>query len=253
MITFIRLIAVYLVVLSFHAAAKDVDLLWVEIGQPNHIMHSRYANDEWTKAEIIYSNNHPITSIGFVKDLNGVEILVWSEQIKTRSVIMKMQRSSGQMLWSQAKLFINFGKENLASTMVIDRANQIWLFFSSNQGDLDDVYLSKRSELGWSSPIKVNNNNKVPDIQPHAKLDKNGNVLISWRSYDFEVGDYLLKEIVFELDKSLKSSYKTDPVIPEQSLSNLVMPSFLPSNTAAMVYFSKNRLQQSVIITPLDR
>lgn len=247
---FIRMISFCLVLLSFQTLAKDVDLLWVDIGQPNQIMHSSFSNHEWTEPEAIYSSNTPLTSIGFVKDLNGVEILVWSEQIKTRSVIMKMQRSNAQKPWSQAKLFINFGRENLASSMVVDKANQVWLFFSSNQGDLDDVYLSKRSESGWSSPIKVNSKNKVPDIQPHAKLDKNGDVLINWRSYDFDAGDYLLQEVVFELDKSLKNSYKTDPVIPEQSLSNLVMPSFLPSNTAALMYFPKNRLQQSVIITP---
>ena len=246
-----KLIGVCAISLSFHAFASEADLLWVEVGVPNQIMRSKLDNYQWSEPEVIYSSKNSLTSIGVVKDLEENEFLVWTEQLKTRSVIMKMQRGNRQNSWSPAKLFIDFGKENLASTMVVDRTNQIWLFFSSNQGDLDDVYLSIRSKSGWSTPTKVNSKNKVPDIQPHAKLTKDGDVYVSWRSYDFGTGDYLTQDVVFELDKSLKSSYKTDPVVPELSFNDLVLPSYIPSTYTGLVYFPKNRIQQSVIITPL--
>ena len=247
-----KLIGVCLVCLSFHALASDVDLLWVEAGLPNQIMRSQRDNHEWSEPEVMYSSKNSLTSIGIVKDLEENEFLIWTEQLKTRSVIMKMQRGNRQNSWSQAKLFIDYGKENLASTMVVDRANQIWLFFSSNQGDLDDVYLSIRSSSGWSTPTKVNSDNKVPDIQPHAILTKNGDVYVSWRSYDFEIGDYLTRDVVFELDKSLKSRYKTDPVVPELSFNDLALPSYIPSTNTGLVYFPKNRIQQSFIIKQLE-
>lgn len=243
--------------------ASEAELVWAENGVSkvaekeaekgveSRIMFSQLENDGWSKPLELYRSENPVTSLALVTDLKNTKILVWTEQFRFRSVLMKKQATGRPANWSKAELFSDYGKENFAATMVVDAANDIWLFWSANHGDLDDIYLLKRTSQGWGRPQRTHDQNKVPDILPAAQLDAAGNVSLDWRSYSLADGAYVTLNRVFELEKKWQNGYKSDPKeVPEITLKDVSLPDFVPADATALMHFPSNRMNQSEKIEP---
>ena len=224
----------------------DAEIFWIDRGMQKDIMLSRLESDAWSKPEPVYSTENPITSLAVATDLDGATVLIWTERLKIKTVLMHSQRFSQQQGWSKAELFSDFGKENFAASMVVDRANRIWLFWAANHGDLDDIYMVRRNLNGWSEPLRIHPANAVPDIRPQAQLNQHGNIYVEWQSYSFDESDYLSVNREFKVDKSLESLYKAKPKEnAEMALTDLSLPAFIPIKSAATVHFPNNRLLQT--------
>ena len=235
--------------LNTRLCAAEAELLWVSSGSSHQILVSHYKEQQWSDPKSIYQSDNPLTSLAMATDLNGVKILVWSEVFKARSVLMKMQLNPKSNAWSSAKIFNNSGKENLAASMVVDSNNSVWVFWSANVGDLDDVYFVRRTEMGWSKPQKVNDENEVPDIRPQARINQDGMVEISWQAYSFAASDYVLNTRVLEVDKQAAdrdSSQNELQQKAELTLGDISLPSFIDESLSSLLHFPANLHNQSV-------
>jgi hypothetical protein len=125
----------------------------------------------------------------------------------------------------------------------------VWVFWSANFGGLDDVYFVRRTDMGWSKPERVNDKNEVPDIQPQARINQDGQVEISWQSYSFAAGDYAINTRVLETDKQTVNGDSSPNDLPpktELTLDDITLPSFISENLRSLLHFPANQYEQSV-------
>ncbi|NNC98936.1 MAG: hypothetical protein HKN85_02015 [Gammaproteobacteria bacterium] len=244
-----RSVALFSLLLAFYSSAVfagQAELYWIEPGAEHRIMSSEWNGDLWSAPRMVYSSENSLTSLAMVTDLDGAKLMVWSERFKARVVLMKMQRAPNATRWANAALFSDLGNENMGTSMVVDRLNRIWLFWSADLGELADVYLVRRSKQGWSEPERVHGSNQVPDIRPQVELDQDGNVLVNWQSYSMVAGRYLTSNRVFKLENPLQNGYKSGTREQvEMSIGNIALPEFLPNNVVALAHYPFNRLRQA--------
>ncbi|MBL4671860.1 MAG: hypothetical protein JKX81_06335 [Arenicella sp.] len=224
------------------------ELVWVDSQAGSHrLMLSQLTGDKWSDPLAVYTSENFITTPALSTDLSGNKLLIWSEQNDNSTVLMSARRASPDIEWQRARKLNGFKAENLSPSIIVDSSNRQWVFWSSNHEGLDDIYYSRKDGSKWSSPSRVHANNDVPDIQPIASLNKDLNVVVAWKAYDQPSGQYLTSQRVFTIDNSSKSRYKISLRNTQQeSISDVIMPGFLPRNSAVALHFPNNNIEQSI-------
>jgi len=239
-------------VLSFSIYAKEpkAELVWIESNdQTNSLYLAQYYAEKWNKiATPIYSTDKAITApmLGMDKDQN--RLLIWTEQKHDKFILMMATSSedSDRLNWSNAKLFSDYGLENFGATIVRDLNGSMWVFWSASKGGTSDIYVSKKTGAAWSNPSKVNEMNEVPDSQPEARLMGDGNILVSWSTYNLVSNSYesTSKQLNYKLQEKNTSSVN-DAVLKSQ----IPLPSFLPRLSVSAIHFPENKLFQSIRVS----
>ena len=225
------------------------ELIWIEHGDMHQIHFSEYSQNGWTLPRVIWKGKNYINSLAINTDREGAKFLVFTEYLKSAKVLKSISKPANENEWSESVLLSDFGRENLAASMVQDMEGVVWLFWSANRGDLDDIYLSKMVMQNWSEPIKVNVDNDVPDTNPIASLNENGEVMVEWQTFSMETGSYVTQNRVFELDINSKNRYKA-AIFKNKEINpgDLSLPSFLPNRSLALIHFPNNLKRQSSLI-----
>ena len=76
--------------------------------------------------------------------------------------------------------------------------------------------------MGWSKPVLVHAENKVPDIVPVANITPDGDVRVSWTRYSFEVGNYISAEEIFVREENNKLQFNLEDSVNEIDISLLI-------------------------------
>jgi hypothetical protein len=224
------------------------ELVWVDAKPDrNRLMLSQLLGDKWSAPLAVYTSKNHITTPTLSTDLRDNKLLIWSEQNDNSTVLMSTRRVSPSNKWQHARKLNDFEAENLSPSTVVDSNNRLWVFWSSSHKGLDDIYYSHTDGAKWSSPIRVHENNDVPDIQPIASLNEDLDVVVAWQSYDQPSGQYVIRQNVFEIDNSSKKRYKSSfSNTQQESISDVVTPGFLPRNSAVVLHFPNNNIEQSI-------
>lgn len=237
--------------IAWSADGVVAELVWVVPEKENYqIMMSDYDGDSWREPYTVHRSENPLTSPAIGTDHQGNKTLIFSELYRpAKSHLVKITKPAGAENWSKPVLFSDYGNENLGATMVVDLSNQIWVFWSANAGDLDDIVFMQSRGASWSEPQRVHPKNDVPDHQPFAQLTTDGNIELGWKTYDFSASQYIQANHLFSLDNSEQSVYKT-PLVEDQEilLEDITLPSFIPANSRAIVHFPGNVLLQSEVL-----
>lgn len=224
-------------------------LIWVDSAAKNHqIFVANLKGEEWSEPDVVYQSENELASPVMATDLSGGKWLVWSERHRKKLVLMSQHLSAGTSTWSQASVVSDLGYENTGAAMVVDLAGRLWLVWAANPGGMDDIYLSVReSGNAWADPIRLNAENEVPDIRPAITLLIEGDVQVSWQTFDLNLGGYTTELKQFTLDTSVKTRYKT-PLDPASDVQpeDVALPHFLPGHTVVSLHLPNNRLVQSV-------
>jgi len=225
------------------------ELLWVVAQKDNHqIMMASYDGSEWQAPYSIYKSDSPLSSPSIGTDHKGNKIIVFSELYRpAKSRLLKMVKPAGTEEWENPTVFSDYGSENLGASIVVDALNITWVFWSANQGDLDDIVYKKSGPAGWTKVQVAHAPNKVPDYQPSAMLTVDGEVKLVWKTYDFSSNQYIDSNRLFSLDNSAQNVYKS-PLDKSQELllDNVALPSFVSDNTRTIVHFPNNLMTQSM-------
>jgi len=234
--------------LASKVIASGAELYWIansddEITILSSVLTTK--GDVWSDPKSIYQAESELHSLAIATSVDGGKTMVWTERRQQRMVLMKMQLAAGSTTWGQASIFNDTFAENFAATLVTDANNQLWLFWSANKGGLDDVYLSKRGASGWSSPVRIHAENKVPDVTPSAYLDAESNVVVEWNSYDYVVDDYITLSKIYEAEISGSDKVGELNQEPDLNLSLLRIPSSLPNKSFGIAHFPNNKFRQS--------
>ena len=229
------------------AQAQLAELLWIDNSrQQGQLFYSALSNDEWAPPQRIYLSDKPLSSPAITTDSNGNKLVIWSEASRDKSNLMRLYKLADAANWSRAALFSNYGSENLSTDIVVDLADNFWVFWSATRDSYDDIVYSTGDGSTWSDPQTVHPANDVPDILPEARLNESGDIELSWRSYSLAARQYISAFHVFELENDAKSSYKL-PLDGEQDIArgNVILPAYLPDSSAAVLHFPDNVLKRS--------
>jgi hypothetical protein len=230
--------------------AQLAELVWAETESGlNVIAYSKWNGEEWSDPIQIYENSNAVSTPSLATQIDGTKVLVWSEQQRRKSVLMWKKRSPIDETWSEASVFSRFGIENVSPSLVNDLTGTLWVFWSAQQDGLSDVFVSKQHAGSWSQPQQVNGLNKVPDIKPIARILEDGSVHVEWRSYDFDVGDYVSAQKSFTVGSTTiqgQANAEHIDVDPDK----ISLPAFISGQSYATMHLPNNRLIQSYRIEP---
>ncbi len=224
-------------------------LVWVESAAKNHqIFIADLRGEDWSEPYAVYQSENELASPVLATDLSGGKWLVWSERSRKKLVLMSQHRPVNSSTWEPARIVSDLGYENTGPAVAVDLVGQLWLVWAANPGGMDDVYFSVREPgSSWTEPARLNEKNEVPDIRPAIELLKDGDVQVSWQTFDFNLGGYTVALKQFALDSLVKTRYKT-PLDPASDLrpEDVALPNFVPGHTVVSLHLPKNRLVQSV-------
>lgn len=224
------------------AYGQEAEFIWSEEDQyGTQILMSTYRDGVWQPGEKIIddTNLNILPTMGM--NSKKQKLAVWSAVSETGS-ILKYSVKSGDS-WQASQILTNQMSTNLAPVVVFDNNDICWVFWSANNNNDDDIYMSRLTTGTWSLPVRVNDDNDDPDILPEAGMDDSGNVWVSWQtltgdgyvnvSKSFSANDKKIMRISNSISiqqiEQLKSKSNSD--------HSMQPPAFFKSLSRASFYF----------------
>jgi lysophospholipase L1-like esterase len=68
--------------------------------------------------------------------------------------------------------------------IVVDRANDVWIFWVGIKKGRDEIFYSIFKEGQWSNPLQLNKDNVIPHLHPCVNLGPEGFPWVVWSAYD---------------------------------------------------------------------
>ncbi|MCG6871181.1 MAG: GDSL-type esterase/lipase family protein [Gammaproteobacteria bacterium] len=135
---------------------------------------------------------------------------------------------------------------NTGPNLLVDQNGSVWLAFSGNQGDGDEIYVTRFTNGTWQIPTAVSQFDRLPDVQPVLSLD-NGQLSVTWSGMQ----DNQYKTFQARLENGAWSSEKTIAASRQawarHSASKLPSrPAFLDSLEPASIHVPGARGVQSL-------
>lgn len=245
----IFLLACLLMASAASLAQVKAQLAWSEAGSELNSIYLRdWDGEEWSAAELVYQTDNGLATPVLASMADGSLVLMWSEQQRRKSVLMWAKKAPKSDTWSAASVFSRLGLENVAPTMVRDPNGRLWVFWSAQQADYSDVFVTFEHAGNWSQAERVHAPNKVPDIRPQARISEAGEVLVNWSTYDYAERRYVEQQQTF-------NSSQVPPLAsidPQQELdfSQVNLPSTIDARFFGSLHAPSNRLIQTVRIEP---
>ena len=242
------LLAIALYSFSSHVLAADprAILVWSIFDGEHHIVSSSLVEEQWSEPVAIHSSDNLIVTPSLAKSDDGQTILVWSQQQQGGMEIFQSLFSDGE--WSEAEPLVDKGSENLNPNILNDGQGGLWLFWSGNNGGLDDIYYKNKTagDAEWSETQQLNAPNEAPDYKPIAELDQFGDILVRWQTFDFLSNTYIEVQETIVIEQ--KVAYNPAQAENDIKLEDILMPDFLPSDSAVSLMFPNNVAAQSIRI-----
>ena len=233
------------------ATAQFAELVWVDrTPQENSIHLSSFDGSSWSPiAEPLFKTSNSVTAAKIGTDSLGNKLLIWTEQIRDKTVLMHATRQLNKK-WSKAEVLFASGNENYAGSIVFDQNDVAWVFWSSADEGLADIYYLNIVDDQLSSVQELHSQNQVPDTHPQANLMQNGDIKVEWVSYSLEKGQTIQRSKV--LATGSKGKQKLD-IDNDLDIESLPLPSYLPQNSLSLLHVPNNKMQQSIMVSQEHR
>lgn len=246
-----QILTIYAALFMVPSFASGVasEAVWVEAQKDIYsIRFARLIDDEWEQFDSpLYTSENAMTSPALGTNSQGRKILIWTEQKKSRSILMSITgepTATGGLIWSLPSIFSKYGSENFAATIVHDINDEAWVFWSATLDTYSDIVMQRFAGQSWSEPVRVNKTNEVPDDLPRAQITEENRVKVQWNTFDLDSGVSVVrfKEFSIRHNGSPTKRLKAVDNIDEREVS---MPTNLPPYTPALLHFPTNAMIQS--------
>jgi hypothetical protein len=163
---------------------QQIKLVWsADYGQGEQIFYSSYdKNNDWT-VPLQLSDSRDSVYLPVVGSGNDGKVwVVWSHK-KNKKIFLEwsVYRASKWSLPSQIETGLD---SNKAVTIIVDLENRPWIAWSGTEKTYPDIYWSRWDGNGWEKAEKMHGANDVPDLDPSFLLDHNGNIVLSWQTFE---------------------------------------------------------------------
>jgi hypothetical protein len=185
------------------------DVVWSQrVGADQQIYFSTFLTGQNTWSAPVkvtddnFKNGHPTIDTG----TDGRRWLVWAAGKNTDSALHYSVETNGT--WSQAEVVPSTLKVNVSPSVLIDGSGRTWVVWSGNNGGQDEIYCSHYTGKEWTTPVRVNSENEVPDILPVIALNAENIPQVTW--YGYRDGAYV----------RLRSTLSGDSWSPEERVED---------------------------------
>ena len=118
-----------MLVLTGGASAQLAELVWAQAFPKQHkLFHSTWDGKHWSKPEIIKSADHAMATPVLSVRSDGSKLLIWSQQVKQKSVLMLSSLQDKSKSWSPSIVLSRLGIENVSPSIVRDLTGNVWVF-----------------------------------------------------------------------------------------------------------------------------
>ncbi len=240
------------VTLGAEKTLPEAEVVWVasEAGNKTKrvysILYSSLHDGVWSAGKKIYSSKFPLTTPSVYSSNNSNKVVVWSELQTSRTVINYLVKTEDS--WGEMHLLSDIGIENLGPSVIEDTQGQLWAFWSAHQNDNDDIYQSVFNGSSWSVAKRAHAKNSVPDYGASTSLNKNGNIVLRWKSFSAILNGYQTSEKVISTTNQptkIDAQESNDAWVLDKSISDIVAPNFLPTNALHIVHIPGNFLNKN--------
>lgn len=239
--------------LAVKAQAMEAEMIWaLDNDSISKILISFYRDGEWEGSELVVENEQLNILPALGSHPNGRKLAVWvSVDSNGGSVLKYCFRKDGK--WQTAKILTDRYQVNLAPVIVFSTNGTPFVFWSANDDDDDDVFVSIWRDNRWTKPVMVNEENDVPDISPGAGVDDDQNVWVGWQQLDNN-GQYQEQFKVVDEDlqtgglKTTTKGKKRIKMNRNLDFYGLEKPSFFYGKSRAIIHFPKDRQNQSATL-----
>lgn len=240
-------------ILPVTADATEAEMIWaLGNGDTSKIFISLYRNGKWQGRQLVEEDDQLTILPALGSHPNGKRLAVWV-RVKSngRSILKYCFQEDGK--WRASRILTDLYPVNLAPVIVFDNTGKPYVFWSSNDGEDDDIFMSIWKNERWAEPVMINDENDVPDILPGAGIDDDQNVWVGWQQLNSD-GQY---EEQFKLVTSgmavsdlryAAKGKKQISINSDLSSCGIEMPFFFYGKSRATIHFPKNRMNQSTTI-----
>ncbi len=237
--------------------AADAEFIWAEndfLGSTLYM--STYQDGAWGEKEPIFSDENLNILPALGSDSEGEHLAVWVTLDPHGRSVLKYSRQEGNS-WTEPEILWDGFKENLAPVVLIDTADTPWVFWSANDGDDDDIYMSCYTGDSWSAPRQVNEENDVPDILPQTGLNQSGEIVVRWQQLGDD-GLYRQMTATFGAANLFVKSVSRDKLSTRKMLvtekpTDIPLPPYEGNSRSTLHFPGLKMLQSSVIRKRVDR
>ena len=180
----------------------------------------------------------------------GDKLAVWSTVSATGSILKFNLKRGGS--WQGPQVLTGRLSTNLAPVVVYDNSDIAWVFWSANNGDDDDIYMSRLVNGTWTPAQRVHTDNDVPDILAQAGQDEHGNVWVTWQQLQDDAYVELTQSYESQSKRKMAPSggLRNDKIRQMKQRSDLANtikpPEFFQARSRATLYFPNNKNRPSV-------
>jgi len=162
-----------------NADNKMIHEVWSEqVKNKAEIFYRGKTGDFWDDAiQISALPGESVTPV-VLSDDDGVIWIVWANIQDDESVLVYSVQKNGR--WSEPKKINTGRKNNVAPCLVEDNNQNLWGFFSGNDGNDDDIFSMRWFDAGWNDFSRINNPNNTPDVLPYAAINDDGQLEVTW-------------------------------------------------------------------------
>ncbi len=230
-------------------ASDDAVLVWTNpesgpAGGPAdgsaNLSFARKKGGKWLKPEKITDSSFPDIQPAIVADKSGNAWVVWVELRNRRKLHGQLRyRFQREGIWLPAEDLPSDLSTNLAPSIMLDGADTPWIVWAGVDGHDDEIFFSRWDGSGWSKPMRVNEDNDVPDVLPELELGVNGQPVVSWLGFNGNI--YVRRVRTWD-----GSGWKDVPVSQEKELSMrdfkpVELPDYVTGRYQASVYVLGSR------------
>lgn len=240
-------------------ATVQAELIWTDFDGERHLlMHAQLQAAQWSEPQAIYVSNNAITTPTLAtlsSESLRADFAMWTEQRKAKTILMQTRRIE-RAVWQPGLPFYSEGQDNFSPTVITDLGNTSYVFWSSTQANnySDIVYSAKNdaaanSASEWSVPRRLHASNAVPDLAPSAVLQANGEILVTWQTFDASALQYVPNSAVVSGSTDLQHLADTNPdYVDPVDLRKLALPSFLPRDRSFTLFSALNKLERAIVL-----
>lgn len=158
------------------------DLVWsASDGVRREVFFSSLINQSWTEPFQITYDNADNLSPSIDRTSQGIRYVVWGALDQTGHTI-RYAFSEGNG-WSAPQLIPELPWTSTTPFISAGPDGEIWVVFTGNNGDDDDIYYTRLAGATWTKPERVHAQNETPDINPYFEIDEIGRLLVTWEGY----------------------------------------------------------------------
>ncbi len=158
---------------------KKATIVWgQELSSSLELFYTTFSNGAWSKPkQLTFSGTLNYTPTLITDNYNNTWV-VWSS-LEHSGIQLNYAILNGNIVIQQPKRIITRLKSNVGPFIAIHK-NVPTLVWAGNNGDNDDIYLSKFKGNKWITPQRIHPTNSTPDYLPRLIIDENDTISVEW-------------------------------------------------------------------------